>query len=291
LLKHFFLALALAWTGRGVLVTEMPGARGSESLDPGRTESVAPGSPAGALEVTFVGVDRDVVGNGHDAQPDGTLDGHFRVQIDFDRWQEVSHIAVASSDAQGNPTGENVWHTQKTEYSILGVLYDDLLLNVTHVARLGKFSGGVTLDLYAADLGGFTSGSWFTVDIGMGKLEAVSALVQVGGGGPAVSAGPAQPSDEVVVGTDQPTYAPYEPIVVEFSGLPASSYDWITIVPSGTPDDQYGQWIQLQGQREGRHEFGGLPAGSYEVRAYFDWPAGGYTVQARHPFTVVDEVQ
>lgn len=81
-------------------------------------------------------------------------------------------------------------------------------------------------------------------------------------------------------------YAPYEDIVVEYFGFPGNSNDWISVVSAGTPDSSYSQWTYLQGSRDGTYTFNGLPAGEYEVRGYFDWPEGGYTVQVRSSFIV-----
>jgi hypothetical protein len=75
-------------------------------------------------------------------------------------------------------------------------------------------------------------------------------------------------------------------VVVEFAGLHGNEHDWVTVVPVSTPADRYGAWHSTGGKRDGALAFEGLPAGEYEARAYFDWPDGGYTVQARHAFTV-----
>jgi hypothetical protein len=83
-------------------------------------------------------------------------------------------------------------------------------------------------------------------------------------------------------------YAANERITVEVRGLPGHHTDWLTIVPAGTPDANWAQYHYGNGQKEGAFEFQGLPAGEYEVRVYFDWPAGGYEVKARHAFKVAD---
>ncbi len=87
------------------------------------------------------------------------------------------------------------------------------------------------------------------------------------------------------------------PIRVRFDRLPGTA-DWLTIVPVGTPDDQFGEWFWSDGsatpgrpagvpQRSGVLTFAGLQPGDYEVRLYFDWPNGGYRVRGRRPITVV----
>jgi hypothetical protein len=140
------------------------------------------GSQVTALQVAFVGVDRDVVNRSGQAQPDGALDGHFRVQATFPAWQEITHIALYSADANGYPSGGQVWHTQNAGYPLLGVLSNDLLLDATHVPRIGKLNGSPTLDLYASDAGSFTAGNRFLVEIGLGNAGSVGQLVQLAGG-------------------------------------------------------------------------------------------------------------
>lgn len=88
------------------------------------------------------------------------------------------------------------------------------------------------------------------------------------------------------VRTTKAVFSPNEPIVLEYSGLPGNAQDWTTVVKRGERDDTYGQWAFTGGKRSGTMEFQGEAAGEYEVRLYFDWPAGGYNVQARYPFSV-----
>ncbi|MBV5260501.1 hypothetical protein FLX56_18995 [Synechococcus moorigangaii CMS01] len=88
------------------------------------------------------------------------------------------------------------------------------------------------------------------------------------------------------VATQKATYAPSEPILVNYANLPGNAGDWITVVPTSAPDDSYEQWFYTDGQRSGSYQFEGLAPGSYEVRVYHNWPDGGYVVQDRYRFTV-----
>jgi len=88
-----------------------------------------------------------------------------------------------------------------------------------------------------------------------------------------------------------PSYQPNEPITVIFENLPGNKQDWITLIPKGTPDNQYGEWFYTGGARSGRHTFAGKPAGQYEIRVYHNWPAGGYTVRERLSFSVAAQPQ
>jgi hypothetical protein len=88
------------------------------------------------------------------------------------------------------------------------------------------------------------------------------------------------------VRTERPVYQPNEAIAVNFSDLPGNAQDWITIVETSKADNQYGQYFYTKGLKSGQMNFGGLPAGAYEVRVYYNWPAGGYQIQQRYPFVV-----
>lgn len=76
-------------------------------------------------------------------------------------------------------------------------------------------------------------------------------------------------------------YASNEEIAVSYSGLPGNPADWITLQEAGKPDDSYGEYFYIDSQKSGTVTFSPVPAGDYEIRLYFDWPAGGYTVQKR----------
>ena len=87
--------------------------------------------------------------------------------------------------------------------------------------------------------------------------------------------------------TERSQYYDDEEIVVYFAGLPGNRTDWIALTAASRPDNQYGRWAYTQGETRGTHTFAKLSPGSYEVRVYFNWSSGGYTVHSRHAFTVV----
>jgi TolB-like protein len=70
-------------------------------------------------------------------------------------------------------------------------------------------------------------------------------------------------------------------ITVKFSGMQGSKFDWITLVKSDASDSTYAEWTYTNGAKSGSYTFKGVEPGSYEIRAYFDWPAGGYNVKKR----------
>lgn len=57
-------------------------------------------------------------------------------------------------------------------------------------------------------------------------------------------------------------------ISVAWSNLPSNQYDWVAVAPAGSPDTAYLDYFYTAGQSAGSGSFGGLAAGSYEVRAY-----------------------
>ena len=76
------------------------------------------------------------------------------------------------------------------------------------------------------------------------------------------------------------------PVVVKWFGAPGNRQDWITIVPAGTPDKEWGQWMYLKGRTSGTFAVQIHERGKYEARIYFDWPNGGFKVQERMKFVV-----
>lgn len=77
-----------------------------------------------------------------------------------------------------------------------------------------------------------------------------------------------------------------ESVKVDYTGLPGSQYDWITLVEESAPEDSYGEWFYTYGKKSGSYTFKNVQPGTYEVRLYYDWPSGGYQVQGRIKITV-----
>jgi len=76
------------------------------------------------------------------------------------------------------------------------------------------------------------------------------------------------------------------PVVIKWFGAPGNMQDWITVVPQGTPDKEWGQWMYLKGKTSGTFAAQIPEPGKYEVRIYFDWPNGGFKVVERMKFVV-----
>lgn len=81
-------------------------------------------------------------------------------------------------------------------------------------------------------------------------------------------------------------YLRSERITINYSGMPGSAYDWITLVAANQPDNTYNEWFYTNGQTSGSYTFNPVGPGKYEVRIYYDWPHGGYIVQKRIPVSV-----
>ena len=89
--------------------------------------------------------------------------------------------------------------------------------------------------------------------------------------------------------TDKKNYRTNESIQVHFSNAPGSTKDWISVVPSGTPDNVAGEYQYIpNGMTSGLLTFYPQNPGQYEVRAYYDYRKKGYTVSFRSQFTVFD---
>jgi hypothetical protein len=101
---------------------------------------------------------------------------------------------------------------------------------------------------------------------------------------------PAQPSTSPDAGTvpalepDKDVFAVGEPIGVRWSGLPGDRNEWITVVPTGTPDTAWGDYAYTDRNPTGRLTLPGQDEpGAYEIRAHLDNPS---EVVARIPITV-----
>lgn len=71
---------------------------------------------------------------------------------------------------------------------------------------------------------------------------------------------------------------PGDQITVEFANIQnPMNQDWISIYKVGTPNEQYGEWYYLKGQKNGSLSFTApSEEGEYEFRLFLNWPAGQY---------------
>ncbi len=98
---------------------------------------------------------------------------------------------------------------------------------------------------------------------------------------------PVAPLPVISLKPGQSVFLPDQIITVLFSGLPAKGQDWLALSAVKHKADEYYAMAMLEGKpKSGRHNFMAVPEGKYEVRAYTNWPDGGYKVKARTEITV-----
>jgi hypothetical protein len=67
---------------------------------------------------------------------------------------------------------------------------------------------------------------------------------------------------------DRGFYRPNEQPIVYWDNLPQANGAWVSIVPRGTPEGEWGDWSYTRGAPSGSFSAKPLAAGEYEVRAY-----------------------
>ena len=86
--------------------------------------------------------------------------------------------------------------------------------------------------------------------------------------------------------TIRSVYSRNQKITIRYSGFPGNQKDWISVAAQNLPDNRYNYFTYLSGRKTGTYTFPALPPGKYQVRAYINWPTGGYRVVTRHTFEV-----
>jgi lysozyme len=119
----------------------------------------------------WIGMDADKIGEWDNGMPDGSMDGHFLLDLNLPVPTEIKSILIYSADASRNPVGGQFWHTAATNHWMLGVFNKGTQLNKNHVPSLGNFSGQVQFDLYADDSGWFKPGNMFGLEVSLGNLQ------------------------------------------------------------------------------------------------------------------------
>jgi len=70
--------------------------------------------------------------------------------------------------------------------------------------------------------------------------------------------------------------------------LPGNDQDWITIVKSSAPSDDWGKWDYTRGKVNGEYRVVVSEPGKYEARVFIDWPTCGFRIMAQQIFTVIE---
>ncbi len=149
-----------------------------------------------------------------------------------------------------------------------------------HAGLITFASGGTVTIEMRPNAGSYTGTSRYGVQTSnYGSWD--NAFVFVGAGGAPPTAGGFRGRLQ----TDAQTYAEGQAITLTFTGFPGTT-DWIALTRADLPDDQYGEWHWTDQRTDGTMGFTAPAPGSYELRAYVNWPAAGYTVAARYPVTV-----
>jgi TolB-like protein len=241
-----------------------------------------------------------------DSPDDIAIDAAFkRMAIKFssaDAKLKNKTVAVYGFDVNGRPNDSFAeYATEKLTHELVegGKLKVVERSRIDRVMKEQEFSqsGAVDAD-YAARIGKLLSvdaviiGTIRVTDTG---IEFIARMVQSESGVIVASAderlksvaSAAKPDsnapqeDIPSLSTEKNSYSEGDRITVKFSGMQGSRYDWITLVSEGASDSTYGEWTYTNGSKTGSYTFKGVAAGSYEIRAYFDWPSGGYTVKKR----------
>lgn len=98
-------------------------------------------------------------------EPDGMNDGHFQLTLNLPQPAVVTRISLYKSNEIGDMAVQPyIWDTdQGTSWSYLGVFHNGTLIN--NDPALSRLSGRVKLDLYGRDMGVFTEGTYFGVQV------------------------------------------------------------------------------------------------------------------------------
>jgi len=100
----------------------------------------------------------------------------------------------------------------------------------------------------------------------------------------------AQAKIKASVAPNKKVYAPYEQIVLAFSNFPGDNYDWISIAKPDEPENYYQTYSYTGSQiKEGKITLGGLAAGNYEIRYYYDYKNGKYDYHVMGSLSVAEK--
>lgn len=139
--------------------------------------------PALGIEISqfeWMGKNADKVGTWDNGNPDGSMDGHFRMEMYLPDSTEIKSILLFTADEDAHPVDGQFWDTAATNYYILGVFDQGTQLYHNHVPSLGTFSGDKQFDLYGADSGWFGKGNWFAVEVTLGDGTKITRLTSIG---------------------------------------------------------------------------------------------------------------
>ncbi len=88
------------------------------------------------------------------------------------------------------------------------------------------------------------------------------------------------------LGLTKRRFATDETIEVHYFATTGSKYDWVGVVPKGTPVNSAGDRYDYLTGRKGSYSVSDLPKGEWEARIYLDYNKKGYKIADRISFTV-----
>jgi hypothetical protein len=242
-----------------------------------RPAPAATARPGPALAAAWVGLDRDEVGPGAEATPNGHADGHFRLELDpGNAVRTVSYMALHAVDADGNPVGAQVWDTTPNGYWILGVQSRDRRLNPRDGEIADQVWSPVSYDLFANNSGWFNPGQSFRLLVRFTDGGELTADARIPPATAAVAvqrpAGPAMTSPAAVAAAPA---SPPARLGLLFVGIdrdvvgPARQP-----VPNGQADGRFRITVDTQGLERTLNEIS-LEAGDGGGQAWGSAPGGG----------------
>lgn len=137
----------------------------SREVEPPAANSPVVYSLVNIDRVLFRGLDADKVGPWATTTADGSPDAHFTALLQLPPSTEIQSMTLTHSDSHGNSLG-SYWHSREYGSSwILGAYVDGQFINPSAGTAHGRYSGDVTIDLYAQDSGIFKKHEYFVLDI------------------------------------------------------------------------------------------------------------------------------
>lgn len=201
---------------------------------------------------------------------------------------DQSYLLVMSGvfsywDASGQTAGADSLYEYRNEaqpnlWSPLWLNNKEIRTLYPNEASIPKYSGD---HVYRAVITGEGSPVTFKINESGGYADNSGALTVA-----LCETSTVAPSGQLAIRTSKDVYGASDVITAEYSGLASTKGNWMTVVDAAAKPDSYGEWHWLEEKSVGTLDFGPHPAGTYEVRLYMDWPAGGYTIAARYPFRV-----
>jgi Tfp pilus assembly protein PilF/pimeloyl-ACP methyl ester carboxylesterase len=205
-------------------------------------------------DARFIDMTRDVVGPNGSGAPDGHPDGRFRLTLGLPTQTEIKSINMSGSNAQGRWSDNHYWTTQPGVYWIIGIERAGTRLNPTQAQTLGRFSGVVELDLFAADLRWFHPGNWVLIEVVLGNGTKLSRNIPIG-------ATPAATTASVAVTENTTLSTPPAHVAVDTRTANIADVRFIDVsrdvvgpngsgVADGHPDGRFKLTLGLPGQTE-----------------------------------------